>query len=59
VKAVKASATSWTVTGVGAAVSGIGAMMMKEKWGTGILGFGLAHVVLGLLDMIRPTVRNS
>jgi hypothetical protein len=56
---LKASTTSWTVTGVGAVVSGLGSMMLKKKWGVGILGFGLAHVVLGLLDMARPSVRRS
>jgi hypothetical protein len=56
---VKASTTSWTVTGVGAAVSGLGALTLKKRWGLGILGFGLAHVVLGLLDLARPTIRNS
>lgn len=58
-EAVKATTTSLTVASVGAAVSGIGAMLLKQKWGMGILGFGLAHVVLGLLDLSRPTVRNS
>lgn len=56
---MKAKTTSWVVTGLGAAVSGVGAMTAKKKWGAGVLGFGLAHVVLGLLDMVRPTVRNS
>ncbi|HOJ78050.1 MAG TPA: hypothetical protein PLZ08_05530 [Bacillota bacterium] len=56
---VRANTTSWIVTGLGATVSGLGAMTLKKKWGAGILGFGLAHVVLGLLDMVRPTVRNS
>ena len=55
----KAATTSLAVTGVGAAVSGVGAFLLKNKWGAGILGFGLAHVVLGLLDMLRPTVRQS
>ena len=55
---MKATTTSWVVTGVGAAVSGIGAATLKRKWGAGILGFGLAHVALGLLDLLRPTVRR-
>lgn len=54
---LKATTTSLAVTGTGAAVSGIGAFLLKSKWGAGILGFGLAHVVLGLLDMTRPSVR--
>lgn len=56
---MQASTTSWAVAGVGAAVSGLGASMLKKKIGAGILGFGLAHVVLGLLDLARPTVKNS
>lgn len=56
---MKPSATSWTVTGVGTAVSGLGALLLKSKWRAGILGFGLAHVVLGLLDMARPVVRKA
>ena len=56
---LKASTTSLAVTGTGAAVSGLGAFLLRSKWGAGILGFGLAHVVLGLLDMLRPNVRNS
>lgn len=53
---MKATTTSLAVTGTGAAVSGIGAFFLKNKWGAAILGFGLAHVVLGLLDMTRPSV---
>ncbi|HEY8464121.1 MAG TPA: hypothetical protein VIM29_08910 [Bacillota bacterium] len=56
---LKASTTSWVITGLGAAVSSFGAMAVKKRWGPGILGFGLAHVILGLLDLARPTVRNS
>lgn len=50
--------TSWVVVGVGAVVSIIGQMMRPSELGAGILGFGLAHVVLGVLDMMRPTVRQ-
>ncbi|MGE5582385.1 MAG: hypothetical protein ACM3X9_07585 [Bacillota bacterium] len=56
---MKATATSWAVTGTGAAVSGLGATLWKSKWGAAIMGFGLAHVVLGLLDLARPTVRKA
>jgi hypothetical protein len=56
---LKATTTSLAVTGTGAAVSGLGAFLLKSKWGAGILGFGLAHVVLGLLDMTRPSVRKA
>lgn len=56
---MKAKTTSLAVTGTGAAVSSLGAFLFKHKWGAVILGFGLAHVVLGLLDMARPTVRKA
>ena len=55
---MKATTTSLAVTGPGAAVSGLGAFLLRNKWGAGILGFGLAHVVLGVLDMFRPSVRS-
>lgn len=49
--------TSWVVTGVGAAVTGVGALV-GGSLGAGIAGFGLAHVVLGVLDNFRPTLRR-
>lgn len=56
---MKATATSWAVTGVGALVTAVGASMVKKnKLGAGIMGFGLAHVALGLLDQTRPSVRH-
>jgi len=51
---MKSTTTSWVVTGLGAVVSGLGATMRQSRLGTGILGFGLAHMVLGILDMVRP-----
>ncbi|WP_422448197.1 hypothetical protein [Thermoanaerobacterium sp. DL9XJH110] len=49
--------TSWVVTGVGAAVTAVG-LITGGTVGAGITGFGLAHVVLGILDMFRPKVRQ-
>lgn len=49
--------TGWVVTGLGAAVTGIGALV-GGRLGAGIAGFGLAHVVLGVLDNFRPTIRE-
>ncbi len=56
---MKATSTSLIVAGVGTFVSSLGASRLKQKWGAGVLGFGLAHVVLGLLDLTRPTIRQS
>ncbi len=49
--------TSYIVTGLGAAVTGVGAVIGGSV-GAGIAGFGLAHVVLGVLDNFRPTTRR-
>ncbi len=53
--------TSWTIAGLGAAVTALGWALhpRNRKMSSGIMGFGLAHMVLGLLDMARPTIRNS
>jgi hypothetical protein len=59
VKHLKATTTGLVVAGVGTLVSSLGAVRLKQKWGAGVLGFGLAHVVLGLLDLARPTIRHS
>ena len=47
--------TSWIVAGLGVLVSLLGWFLMPNAWGYGILGFGLAHIVLGVLDMFRHT----
>ncbi len=49
--------TSWIVVGLGVVVSLVG-WLIDGKLGSGVLGFGLAHIVLGLLDTLRPTVRH-
>ncbi len=54
----KAKTTSWTVFGLGVIVSALGWSLLPSLWGAGILGFGLAHIVLGLLDTQRPTIRK-
>lgn len=49
--------TGWVVSGVGAAVTGLG-LIVGGRVGAGISGFGMAHVVLGVLDHYRTTVRD-
>lgn len=44
---------SWIVAGLGVVVSLIGYYLTPGAWGYGILGFGIAHIVLGILDMFR------
>jgi hypothetical protein len=54
---MKGKTTGWIVTGIGAVVTAAG-YLAGGKIGTGITGFGLAHVVLGALDMYRGKVRK-
>ncbi|GIO66898.1 hypothetical protein NYE48_09790 [Paenibacillus sp. FSL M7-1455] len=49
-------AISWIVTGIGVIVSLLGYYLTPNAWGYGILGFGLAWVVLGILNMFRQPV---
>ena len=58
VVSVNGNTTSWVVTILGVIVTAIGYFMLPGEFAAGVLGFGLAHIVLGLLDMLRPTVRK-
>ncbi|MBW4083316.1 hypothetical protein [Paenibacillus sp. S150] len=49
---------SWIVTGLGIIVSLLGYYLTPGAWGYGILGFGLAHIYLGILDMFRTPGRS-
>jgi hypothetical protein len=50
--------TSWTVVVLGVIVSLLGWYLTPNAWGYGILGFGLAHILLGVLDMFRVSERE-
>ncbi|KUK63396.1 MAG: Uncharacterized protein XD84_2070 [Desulfotomaculum sp. 46_80] len=50
---MKKATTSWVVTGLGAAVTTIGATALSGPLAAGAIGFGAAHIALGLLDMAR------
>jgi hypothetical protein len=50
--------TSWVVTILGVIVSLLGWYMTPIAWGYGILGFGLAFIVLGILGMFREPERS-
>ena len=52
----RTASTSKAIIGIGALATSIG-KMIGGRVGDGITGFGLAHVVLGTLDMFRPSVR--
>lgn len=57
---MKATTTSWVVTGLGAAVTTLGATALSGgAVGAGLVGFGTAHMVLGVLDMLRPSIKND
>ncbi|MGB4005552.1 MAG: hypothetical protein WBI32_00980 [Halanaerobiales bacterium] len=51
--------TGWAISGLGLLVTAIGAKMVDKRLGAGILGFGLAHIVLGQLDRCRPTIKKN
>ena len=53
----KGNTTSWGIAGLGLVVTGVG-KMVGGTVGAGLMGFGLAHVVLGLADMFRPMARK-
>lgn len=53
---MRSSTTSWAVVGLGVIVSIVG-WTMTGRFADGLLGFGLAHIVLGLLDLARPSVK--
>lgn len=53
---MNATTTSWVVVGIGIVVSLIG-WYMTGMLGSGIMGFGLAWILLGILDMFRPAVQ--
>ncbi|WP_197035489.1 hypothetical protein [Paenibacillus sp. UNC451MF] len=44
---------SWVVVVLGIIVCSLGWYLTPNAWGYGILGFGLAHIVLGIVDMFR------
>jgi len=56
---MKRNTTSWVVTGLGAALTGIGAKMLRGRLRTSAVGFGLAQVAFGVLGMLRPRMRDS
>ncbi len=56
---MESKTTGWILVGVGAVVSLIGQMIKPRELGAGILGFGLAHIILGILDMMRPTAKQD
>ena len=55
---MQGNTTSWVVTGLGVIIALIG-WYLGGLWGAGLLGFGIAHVYLGILDMFRPAMKTK
>jgi len=51
----KREGTTATVVGVIVSLIGYSLLDTTPVWGAGILGFGLAHVVLGVIDLLQTT----
>ncbi|NMB36065.1 MAG: hypothetical protein GX989_07275 [Firmicutes bacterium] len=45
------------ILGLGALITGMG-RLVGGRTGDGLTGFGLAHVVMGTLDLLRPGLRG-
>ncbi len=45
--------TTATIVGVIVSLIGYSLLGTTPVWGAGILGFGLAHVVLGVIDLVQ------
>lgn len=54
---VKIARTSWTLTLIGLVVVA-GGLLVSGALQSGAYGFGLAFIVLGLFDMLRPKVND-
>lgn len=50
---MKHRTTGLIVLGLGATVASAALLMKKSRVRDGVVGFGLAHVVLGALDTVR------
>ncbi len=57
-EALRGSLTSWAVIGIGVIVAAVGWLFITGLWGAGVTGFGLAWIVLGIIDLFRPTVKT-
>ena len=55
---MKGITTSYVVIGLGVIVALIGFYLIGGTLGAGVTGFGLAHILLGILDMFRPSVKT-
>ena len=54
---LRRNTASWLVSGLGMIVAALG-RRLGGRLGAGVSGFGLAHIFLGFLEMLRGRVRN-
>ena len=51
----KMRTADWIVIALGALVSAIGYSFLPMNWAWFVLGFGVAHIILGALDLVFRT----
>ncbi|MEW6541117.1 MAG: hypothetical protein AB1402_05840 [Bacillota bacterium] len=57
-ESIRGSLTSWIVIGLGVIVAAVGWLFVAGIWGAGLVGFGLASIVLGIIDLFRSTAKT-
>ncbi len=57
-ESIRGSLTSWIVIGLGVIVAAVGWLFVAGIWGAGLVGFGLASIVLGIIDLFRSTEKT-
>lgn len=55
----KREGTTATIVGVVVSLIGYSLLASTPMWGAGILGFGLAHVVLGVIDLLQSNFTTT
>jgi len=53
-----AKKATWAVLGLGTAVAAMGGWLLRGRLKSGGVSFGLTRIILGTLDMLRPTMRR-
>jgi hypothetical protein len=51
--------TTATIVGVIVALIGYSLLSSTPIWAAGIIGFGLAHIVLGVIDLVQTSTTLS
>lgn len=53
----RGSKTSWGMAGLGLVITGVG-KAVGGTLGAGLIGFGMAHMVMGLADIFKDEAGN-